>query len=196
MATAKLGTDIKSAKIHVRVCRSQVTKAIKQFESSGAELQKNEQGSKAKKLRLAAGMLESLEILQTKVKKMEQAKDVIIEAILAEDEGKLSKKKEKIVEDYVSENETYLENSRKIQGQLEELIEKAEEILAEARQEPVGNQDRQATDTAVHAATQPTTNNDFRPHSNLKPNYLEKSSSHLEVKTFCEQIQAYIRTGY
>ena len=79
-ANAKLGSDIKSAKIHIRVCRSQVTKAIKQFESSGAELQKNEQGSKAKKLRLAAGMLESLEILQTKVKKMEQANDNIIEA--------------------------------------------------------------------------------------------------------------------
>ena len=29
MATAKLGTDIKSAKINLRVCRSQVTKAIK-----------------------------------------------------------------------------------------------------------------------------------------------------------------------
>ena len=168
MATAKLGSDIKSAKIHVRVCRSQVTKAIKQFESSGAELQKNEQGSKAKKLRLAAGMLESLEILQTKVKKMEQANDNIIEAILAEDEGKLSKKKEEIVEDYVSENEAYLENSRKVQGQLEELLEKADEILAEARQEPVNTQDRQATDTAVPGAAahaQTTSNNDFRPHS-------------------------------
>ena len=144
-------------------------------------------------------MLESLEILQTKVKKMEQANDVIIEAILAEDEGKLSKKKEEIVEDYVSENEAYLENSRKVQGQLEELLEKADEILAEARQEPVNTQDRQATDTAVPGAAahaQTTSNNDFRPHSNLKPNYLEKSSSHLEVKTFCEQIQAYIRTGY
>ena len=200
MATAKLGTDIKSAKIHVRVCRSQVTKAIKQFESSGAELQKNEQGSKAKKLRLAAGMLESLEILQTKVKKMEQANDVTIEAILAEDEGKLSKKKEEIVEDYEAENETYMENSRKVQGQLEGLLEKAEEILAEARQEPVNTQASQpATDTAVPAAAahaQTTSNNDFRPHSSQKPNYLEKSSSHLEVKTFCEQIQAYIITGY
>ena len=56
-----------------------------------------------------------------------------------------------------------------------------------------------ATDTAVPAAAahaQTTSNNDFRPHSSQKPNYLEKSSSHLEVKTFCEQIQAYIITGY
>ena len=125
MATAKLGTDIKSAKINLRVCRSQVTKAIKQFENSGAELTKNEQGSKAKKLRLAARMLENLEELQTKVEKMEQANEIAIEAILAEDEGKLSKKKEEIVEDYVTENDTYLENSKEIQGQLEESIEKA-----------------------------------------------------------------------
>ena len=100
MATAKLGTDIKSAKINLRVCRSQVTKAIKQFESSGAELTKNEQGSKAKKLRLAARMLENLEELQIKVKKMEQSNEITIEAILAEDEGKLSKKKEELVTDF------------------------------------------------------------------------------------------------
>ena len=70
------------------------------------------------------------------------------------------------------------------------MIEKAEEIIAGAGQEPVHNQDRQATDaageTAVASAVQTSTNTDFRPHSNLKPNYLEKSSSHLEVKTLCE----------
>ena len=139
-ANAKLGSDIKSAKLHLKVCRSQVTKAITKFEQAGNDLEKNEQGSKAKKLRLAASMLESLEILQTKVKKMEQANDVTIEAILAEDEGKLSKKKEEIVEDYEAENETYMENSRKVQIELEQLLEKAEEILAEARQEPVKTQ--------------------------------------------------------
>ena len=42
--------DIKSAKINLKVCRSQVTKAIKQFENSGQELNKNEQGTQAKKL--------------------------------------------------------------------------------------------------------------------------------------------------
>ena len=176
MATAKI--DIKSAKINLKVCRSQVTKAIKQFESSGQELNKNEQGTKAKKLRLAAQMLESLEELKSKVKKMEQANEVTIEAILAEDEGKLSKKKEEIVEDYVAENDGYLESSNEIQGQLEALVEKAEEIIAGAAQEPVSNQDRQTSDAAgqaaVASAVQTSTNNDFRPHAKLKPNYLEK----------------------
>ena len=72
--------------------------------------------------------------------------------------------------------------------------------MRKLRKEPVHNQGRQATDTAgqtaAASAVQTSTNTDFRPHSNLKPNYLEKSSSHLEVKTFCEQVQAYIRTGY
>ena len=52
MATAKAATDIKSAKINLKVCKSQVTKAIKELESSGA-----------KKLRLSARMLENLEEL-------------------------------------------------------------------------------------------------------------------------------------
>ena len=71
---------------------------------------------------------------------MEKANEVTIEAILAEDEANLSKKKDELVEDYEAENESYMENSRKIQSELEELIEKAEEILAEARQEPVNTQ--------------------------------------------------------
>ena len=108
MATAKI--DIKSAKINLKVCRSQVTKAIKQFESSGQELNKNEQGTKAKKLRLAAQMLESLEELKTKVKKMEQANEITIETILATDEGELSKKKEELVTDFETENDKYLED--------------------------------------------------------------------------------------
>ena len=69
-ANAKLGSDIKSAKIALKVCRTQVTKSITKFEQAGKDLQKNEQGSKAKKLRLAASLLENLEILQTKVKKI------------------------------------------------------------------------------------------------------------------------------
>ena len=106
MATAKLGTDIKSAKINLKVCRGQVTKAIKEFESSRAELSKNDQGSRAKKLRLAAGMLENLEELQKKVKKMEQANEITIETILATDEGELSKKKKELLTDFETENRT------------------------------------------------------------------------------------------
>ena len=76
---------------------------------------------------------------------------------------------------------------------------KAEEIMAGAGEEPVTNQGRQATaaggESAVATAAS-TTNNDFRPHMNLKPNYLEKGALHQEVKTFCQMVDAYIRTGY
>ena len=36
----------------------------------------------------------------------------------------------------------------------------------------------------------------FRPHQNLKPIYLEKNATHVEVTTFCEMVDSYIRTGY
>ena len=135
-------------------------------------------------------MLENLEELQKKVKKMEQANEIVIQKILDTDEGELSKKKEELVSEFESENDKYLEEAKNIQGQLEGLVEKAEDIVAGAGQEPVHNQGRQATDTAgqtaAASAVQTSTNTDFRPHSNLKPNYLEKSYSHLEVKTLCE----------
>ena len=101
MATdnAKLVSDIKSAKIALKVCRTQVTKSITKFEQAARDLQKNEQGPKTKQLRLAASLLEAHEILRTKVKKMETVNEVIIQAILNEEEGKLSKKKDELVED-------------------------------------------------------------------------------------------------
>ena len=64
------------------------------------------------------------------------------------------RRKDELVEDYEVENESYMENSTKVQAELEELIEKAEEILAEARQGPVNPQpaSQPATDTAVSTA--------------------------------------------
>ena len=110
MATAKVATDIKSAKINLKVCKSQVTKAIKELESSGSELDKNDQGSRAKKLRLSARMLENLEELQMKVKKMEQANEIVIQKILDTDDGELSKKKEELVSEFETKNDKYLED--------------------------------------------------------------------------------------
>ena len=54
--------------------------------------------------------------------------------------------------DFETENDKYLEDSKNIQIQLEELIEKAEEIIAGAGQEPVLSQVRQTTDTAGETA--------------------------------------------
>ena len=131
MATgnAKIITDIKSAKIALKVCRTAVTKSITRFQNAATDLQKNEQGPTTKQLRLAASLLEAHEILKTKVKKMETAHEVIILAILNEEDDKLSKKKDELVEDYEVENESYMENSTKVQAELEELIEKAEADL-------------------------------------------------------------------
>ena len=104
---------------------------------------------------------------------METANEVTIEVVLGLEDSELSKTKDELVEEYEKEHEKYMKDSKDIQGQMEELIEKAEEIMAGAGQEPAPNQGRQATaaggESAV-AAPAPTTNNDFRPHMNLKPN--------------------------
>ena len=105
MATAKLGgADIKSAKISLRVSRGQVTKALKELKESGAELNKATDSSKAKKLRLAARMLENLDELQKKTKKMEKATENTIKTLLECEDEELSKGKEDIVKDYEAES--------------------------------------------------------------------------------------------
>ena len=118
MAT-KLGLDLKTAKLNLRVSRSAVTKAISEFEKSGAELDKNVDGSRAEKLRLAATHLENLEKLVAKIKKMETANEATIEVLLLE-EGQLSKPKDELVDDYEKEHEKYMKDSTDIQGQMED----------------------------------------------------------------------------
>ena len=137
MAT-KLGLDLKTARLNLRVSRSAVTKAISEFEKSGAELDKNVDGSKAKKLRLAVTHLENLEKLVAKIKKMEIANEATIEVLLLE-EGQLSKPKDELVDDYEKEHEKYMKDATDIQGQMEDLVMKAEELMAGISNQPVSN---------------------------------------------------------
>ena len=165
MAT-KLGLDLKTAKLNLRVSRTAVSKATKEFEKSGAELDKNVDGSKAKQLRLAATHLENLEKLVAKVKKMEIANDATIEVLMLE-EGQLSKPKEEIVDDYEKEHERYMKETTDIQGQMENSVMKAEELMSGISNQPVPNTAGGATAEKAAASAD---SDIFRPHQNLKPN--------------------------
>ena len=155
--TAKLGgADLKSAKIKLRVSRGQVTKSLNELKESGAELDKAKDSSlSAKKLRLAARLMENLEELRSKTKKMQEATENAIEFLLECDESELSKKKEEIVKEYEAETEEYLNKAKESQVELESLIEKAEEIISGSGSEPVFNQARQDT-AAAGGVSQPT----------------------------------------
>ena len=65
----------------------------------------------------------------------------------------------------------------------------AEVTLAETLLSPVESQ-------PATAVLQTAAGEMFKPQSNLKPSYLDKNSTHLEVKNFCQNVETYIVTGF
>ena len=66
-----------------------------------------------------------------------------------------------------------------------ELLTRAEELLAP-----------QVESTAQPIPTAGTGAEMFKPQSNLKPSFLDKQASHLEVQKFCQGADVYIKTGF
>ena len=96
--------DFKSAKIALKVTKSAVTKASTEFENSCKEIEKNSEAAHTKKVRLAASVMENLENVNLKVKKMSDAKDVLIDIIIGMEENALSKPKEELITELDNEN--------------------------------------------------------------------------------------------
>ena len=99
------------------------------------------------------------------------------------EEGQLSKPKEELVEDYEKEHKKYMKDTTDIQGQMEDLVMKAEELMAGISNQPVSNTAGGVTAVSGETAAASADSDIFRPHQNLKPNYLEKNATHVEVTT-------------
>ena len=102
--------DFKSAKIALKVTKSALTKASSEFESSCKDIQKNAEAAHIKKVRLAASVMENLENVNQKVKKMTDAKDMLIEIIIGMEENALFKPTEELIAELYSEHEKYISN--------------------------------------------------------------------------------------
>ena len=71
-----------------------MTKANSEFDGACKELDKHKDAAMTKKVRLAATVMESLETLNAKIKKMEEAKDMCIDTIISLPEDNLRKPKD------------------------------------------------------------------------------------------------------
>ena len=132
----------------------------------------------------------SLDMMNLKMRKMSEAKDTTIEVILGIDDENLSKPKEEHISEIESDYDKTIKGIWDIENSSEELIVKAEEFL----------QGPQITDNSLQpvstaAAAGPVTEM-FRPQSNLKPTYLDKMATHLEVVKFVQGAEVYVKTGF
>ena len=186
---AEMKLELKTAKLALKVSRSSLTKANTEFNMACQELDKNKEAQKTKKIRLAATLIECLEVLNTWIRKMKEAKDVTIETIIGlPEDAEISKPKDELISDLEAEHDKYIKNVKDTKTGYEELVVRAEGLLdpqVESTSQPVA-----VTTTATGRAEM------FKPQENQKPNYSNKAASHLEVRSFCSILDVYIHTGF
>lgn len=181
----KVKLDLKTAKLALKVSRTALTKAVSEFDWACQELDRNKDTAKTRKIRLAATLIDTLESLNMRVKKMVDAKDVTIETIIGIPDEDLSKPKDELVTEIEVEHDKYIKNVKDIKTGSEDLVTRAEEFLV-----PQVENISQPVSTAGTGAEM------FKPQANLKPNFLDKQASHLEIRKFCQGVDVYIQTGF
>ena len=76
--------------------------------------------------------MENLENVNQKVKKMTDAKDVLIDIIIGMEENALSKPKEELITELDSEHEKYISNIKETKTGSEEMVAMSENLLCPA----------------------------------------------------------------
>ena len=131
-----------------------------------------------------------MELMNLKMRKMSEAKDLTIEVILGIDDENLSKPKEEHINEIEMDHDKTIKGIQDLQSSSEDLIAKAEEFLQGPQ---ITNNSVQPVSTA--AAAGPVIKM-FQPQSNLKPIFLDKMATHLEVVKFVQEAEVYVTTGF
>ena len=185
-----MATDFKSAKQGLKYYKGALTKATGEFGEAVKNLSKEKDNATvtlSRKIRLSATVMEKLETLGLKIKKMEEVKDATVEIILGIDEKELSKSREEHIGEIEKEFDRAIEEIRELESNSEAMIAAAEEFLQ-------GRANNSAQ--PVPAVQTGPVSEMFRPQNNLKPEYLDKASSHLQVIKFIQCAEIYITTGF
>ena len=185
-----MATDFKSAKLGLKYSKGALTKATGEFGEAVKHLSKEKDNATvtlSRKIRLSATVMEKLETMGLKIKKMEEAKDATIEVILGIDEKDLSKSKEEHIGEIEKEFDKTIEEIRDLENSSEPMIAAAEEFLQGRASNSV---------QPVLAAQAGPITEMFRPQINLKPEYLDKLATHLQVIKFIQGAEIYITTGF
>ena len=132
--------------------------------------------------------MESLEILNKRAKTLVETKGIVKDVYIGLPDDNLSKTKDELVSEVEAEESKYIKNFKDMKASREEAVAGAKKLLSpqvESISQPV-----------LAAAAAVGTAEMFKPQGNLQPNYLDKSASHLEVKSFCSSLDTYINTGF
>ena len=174
-----MATDFKSAKSGLKYYKGALTKAIGEFETAVKNLDKEKDDAMitlSRKIRLSAAVMEKMENIGMKKKKLEEVKDTAIEVILGIDENQLAKSREEHIGEIEGDFDKTTEEIKNLEAVSEAMIVVAEEFL----------HGKASCPTQPIPATQagPTTTELFRPQIMLKPEYLDKMATHLQVMKF------------
>ena len=156
------------------------TKAQEDLEN----FRKNKETAPKKRLRrLAEESLESLALMRDKLKIVRQAGDNLIGEI--DEQGSKVDKADELVKQINTELDDYDEKMVEFRERNDGIILEIEVTLSSPEETQI---QQVVTDKSGWRA--------FKPQSALKPNFLEKESTHLETKHFTELLRSYILYGF
>ena len=172
--------------------KSSLSRAISSLEETLKKSDKSpETTSNVSKLRLSGSVQESFEKFSDKEKKVRDYRENWLESIveykveefkkvLNTPKGDLITSIEKDVENYATKAKLCIESNDGV------IKVAGSHISSKHAPQAVQIQTSQASSGQWEQ---------FRPQSNLEPQYLEKDSNHLEVSKFCQNLRTYINMG-
>ena len=181
-------------KLALTVAKTGLTKSFKKLEERGKEMGTLEADlAMSSKVRVAAALLEALDLVSRKNKEVSENRDKWINAIIkfnpTEFEKNSKKTKEQLVEESSKDIEIYEDKAENLIKSFKKEIEEAEKLLAKNSESKVD------TGTKSNSETNETWSQ-FKPQQNLEPSHLEQHVSHLEVTKFVEAMRTYIKVGF
>ena len=127
-----MAVDFKSAKSGLTYYKGALTKAIGDFEAAVKILDKEKDDATitlSRKIRLSASVMEKLENIGIKKKKLEEVKDTAIGVILGIDENQLAKSREVHIGEIEGDFDKTAEEIKNLEAVSEAMIVVAEEFL-------------------------------------------------------------------
>ena len=140
-----------------------------------------EDTSAATKLRLAAGVVKAVDLVTEEQTKVSNVREETMNSVVQFDSDEFSKVSNKNKDEVITDMEKDIQNQ-----------ETAAKLCIDAHDEDIKKAEKLATLTstqAVQALGSTTVDQwtQFRPQSNLEPQYLKQGANHLEVSKFCQK---------
>ena len=181
-----MAKDYQSTKARMTAAKGVVTRSIKKLESACEELtRKLEDIPERTKIRLAEEILDNREKVEKNLVGMEEVGETLTEVIATLDPTEAEEELEKMISKVDEDIDTYAKKYEMLKKTYDKILETVDALLT-PQKTTLLPQNRAANSEFERFSAVP----------DLKPVFLDKEATMIEVNQWCEQFFNYIMMGY